>query len=250
MDRRNLKWITWCFLAITVLTVALMLAGTLRRTTHITLPETGSMSGQMEETPGVSGDALTVVDVTPETVQAAIETLARPQYYRRTVTVEQFWDGGSGTYETAVQVHAPWTRTDRVMPDGRVRRTIVGTEDAYIWYDNESSAYHTSAESVSADQEQAIPTYEDVLALPVESIVVADFRTVSDVECIYVETEETAGGYIMRYWVSVDTGLLVVAEKLLDGEPTYRMASLSVDLTEPTVWDFTLPDGTVLFEDQ
>jgi len=165
------------------------------------------------------------------------------------VAVEQFWDGGSGTYETTVQVHAPWTRMDRVMPDGRVRRTIVGAEDAYIWYDNDSDAYHTSAESISADQEQTIPTYEDVLALPVDSIVTADFRTVSDVECIYVEAEESADGYIMRCWVSVDTGLLVVAEKLLGDEPIYRMASLSVDLSEPTVWDFTLPDGTALFEE-
>lgn len=249
MDRRNLNWITWCFLVVTVLIVALMLASTLRRTTHITLPETGETPGYTTDMPNVSGDALTVVEVTPATVQTAVATLARPQHYRRTVTVEQFWDGGSGTYETTVQVHGPWTRTDRVMPDGRVRHTIIGTETAYIWYDNDIRVYQASAGSVSADQEQTIPTYEDVLELSTEHIVTADFRTISDVECIYVETAEDETGYALRYWVSVDTGLLVVAERLLHGEPAYRMASLAVDLTEPAVWDFTLPDGTALFED-
>lgn len=69
--------------------------------------------------------------------------------------------------------------------------------------------------------EQAIPTYEEILALPPETITQADYRTVSDVRCIYVETAEDEWGYTQRYWVSVDTGLLVVAERLYDGEPVY-----------------------------
>ena len=50
---------------------------------------------------------------------------------------------------------------------------------------------------------------------------------VSDVRCIYVETAEDEWGYAQRYWVSVDTGLLVVAERLQKGETVYRMAALS-----------------------
>ncbi len=73
------------------------------------------------------------------------------------------------------------------------------------------------AGDISPDAEQAIPTYEDVLALPPEHIAQADYRMVSDVRCIYVETAEDDWGYTQRYWVSVDTGLLVVAERLQDG---------------------------------
>ena len=51
---------------------------------------------------------------------------------------------------------------------------------------------------------------------------------------------------MLRYWVSVDTGLLVASEKLVDGETVYRMGALSVDLSTPTAADLTLPDGTLL----
>jgi len=99
---------------------------------------------------------------------------------------------------------------------------------------------------VSADMEQSIPTYEDVLDLSVEDITLADYRTISEVNCIYVEVQQ--GEYLLRYWVSVDTGLLVAAEKLAEDETVYRMGSLIIDQTEPTLEEFTLPDGTILME--
>ena len=102
------------------------------------------------------------------------------------------------------------------------------------------------AGEISPDAEQTIPTYEDVLALAPEQIAQADYRMVSDVRCIYVETAEDDWGYVQRYWVSVDTGLLAVAERLQDGETVYRMAALTVDETAPDVKTFTLPDGTAL----
>ena len=43
------------------------------------------------------------------------------------------------------------------------------------------------------------------------------------------------------------SGVLVAAEKLLGDETVYRMLSLTVDQTEPTAAEFTLPDGTFLW---
>ena len=229
-----------------MLIVALMLSTTLRRTSHITLPGTEQTPGQTSDGPAVSGDALTVVEVAPDTVQSAIATLSRPETYRRTVTVEQFWDGGSGAYETTVTVNGTWTRTDRTMPDGQVRHTILGEENVYIWYNQEQDVYTAPAGTFSADNEQTIPTYEDILELPVETIAIADFRTISNVNCIYVETAMDDAGYVMRYWVSVDTGLLTVAERLMGEEPVYRMASLAADQGSETESAFLLPDGTNL----
>lgn len=246
MDKRNLNWITWGFIVLTVLAAFLMLSGTLHRTSHITLPAPGDSQGQTAEDPDTNNDMLTVVEVLPETVQAAIETLSRPENYRRTITIEQFWNGGSGTYEITVTVSGPWTRTDRTMPDGRVRHTITGEGTAYVWYNNEETVYTAPAGEITADNEQSIPTYEDILELPVEEIAAADYRAASGLNCIYVETAQSAEGYTLRYWVSVDTGLLVAAEKLLDGSPVYRMGAPAVDQTETAAADFTLPDGTVL----
>lgn len=246
MDRRNRNWITWGFIILTVLVVCVMLGGTLRRTTHITLPSPDASAEQTSDDPSTGGDVLTVVEVTPETVQYAIATLARPESYSRTITIEQFWSGGSGTYEIAVTVSGPWTRTDRTMPDGRVRRTITGEGTTYIWYSSEEEVYAAPSGEITADNEQSIPTYEDILELPAEEIITADYRAILGLNCIYVETAETAEGYALRYWVSVDTGLLVASEKLLDGEPVYRMGSPTVDQSEPDASAFTLPDGTAL----
>ena len=248
MDRRNLKWITWIFVGATILIVALVLGGTLRRTSHVTLPQTEVGSGQITQQPGTLGDALTVVEITPQTVQAAIATLSRPESYRRVVTVEQFWDGGSAAYESTITANGGWSRIDRNMPDGRIRHTIIGSELVYVWYNHEDHVYTAVAGVVSADNEQTIPTYEDVLELPTEMIAVSDYREISDENCIYVETYPDEAGYITRYWISVDTGLLTVAERLVEEQPVYRMAALTVDMVSPNPAEFTLPDGTMLIE--
>ena len=244
MDKRWQSRITVAFLAVTVLVIAAMLSGTLHRTSRITLPAAEQAPGQA----AVGGDALTVVEVTPETVQAAVATLSRPQKYSRTVTVEQLWKGGSGAYETAAAVSGGWTRTDRTLPGGRVRHALTDGETTYIWYDSETEVCTVPAGGISADNEQTIPTYEEILDLRLESIAAADYRTISGVNCIYVETAEDPDGYVLRYWVSVDTGLLTVSERMLNGEPVYRMAALSLDQDLPTAEDFTLPDGTMLLE--
>ncbi len=245
MDKQWLNRITMAFLAVTVLAVVLMLGGTLGRTPHITLPDSSPLPGQ---TAGdKTGQVLTVVEITPETVQTAIATLSRPEEYRRTVTVEQFWAGGSGIYETAVSVSGGWTRTDRTLSSGRTRHTLTDGEVTHIWYDGEE-ARTLPAGNISADNEQTIPTYEDILALPPGLIVLADYREISGVNCVYVETAADSRGYVLRYWVGADTGLLVASERLLGGETVYRMAALALDQNGPAAADFILPDGTVLLE--
>lgn len=64
-----------------------------------------------------------------------------------------------------------------------------------------------------------------------------------------METAADAADYVTRYWVSVENGLLVQAERLLEDEVVYRMTSLYVDQTEYDASQFTLPDGTVLLDE-
>ena len=248
MDKRNLKWITWAFAVATVLIVALMLTHTLQRSVHITLPAPSSASSDVQTDPEGNRSALSIVEITPKSVQAAIETLSRPASYRRTVTLEQFWEGGSGSWTVSAYVKGKWQRTDRLMPDHRMRHTITDGETVYIWYNSEKTVFTAPAGDITADHDQTIPTYEEILDLPVEEIALADYRFLSDVSCIYVETAEDAWGYALRYWVSVDSGLLVSAEKLWGGEVVYRMSALTLEQEEPTAADFTLPDGTCVLD--
>ena len=245
MNKKHLNWITIAFSALMLLVIGMMLMNTFRRPGEIKLPDTDAAADQTVEDPAKNSAALTVIEITPKTVQTAIATLSRPDAYQRTITVEQFWTGGSATDETMVTVSGPWTRTDRTMSDGRVRHCITGAEAVYIWYNNEKELYSGPVGEISADNEQSIPTYENILDLPTEQIVTADYRSFSDINCIYVEAS-SPDDHTLRYWVSVDSGLLVAAEKLIQGATIYRMGALEVDFSEPAAKDFTLPDGTVL----
>jgi len=250
MDKRKLNWITWAVLAAAVVIAALMLGGSLSRTAHITLPSSDPPR-DASAGDGASASGVTVVEITPETVQAAISSLSRPESYRRGMTVEYFWEGGDGKHQLAAIVREPWTRIDRVLPDGRTRVSVTNGETTYIWYGYDSGAevYAAPAGEFSADVEQSIPTYEDILDLPAEDIAFADYRPLDSLTCIYVETAADGAGYSTRYWVSVENGLLVQAERLLGEETVYRMTSLYVDQTEYDASSFTLPDGTVLLEE-
>ena len=82
MGRDRRKWITWIFVTVTISIVALMMISTLRRTERITLPTMEETSGVIQDE--ISGnDRLTLVEVTPKTVQIAIATLARPEVSMR-----------------------------------------------------------------------------------------------------------------------------------------------------------------------
>lgn len=248
MDKRKLNWITWAVLALAVVIVALMLSRSLSHNAHITLPSSDLPRDPASGENAPAGSALTVVEITPDTVQAAIASLSRPESYGRNMTVEYFWTGGSGKHELVTIVRGPWTRIERTLPDGRVRISVTDGETTYIWYGHGTEVYSAPAGEFSADVEQSIPTYEDILDLPAEDILLADYRTLDTLSCIYVETAADPAGYVLRYWVSVDSGLLVQAEKLLGETPVYRMTSLYVDQTEYDASRFTLPDGTPLLD--
>ena len=66
MEKRKLNRITAGFIVLVVMVLILMFSNSLRRSSHITLPEEGSSPGQTEDGTNASGgDALTVIAVTP-----------------------------------------------------------------------------------------------------------------------------------------------------------------------------------------
>ena len=239
MRKKNMP----AFVSVTVLTLLIVIllgANSIRRTAHIHLPDENAM--QESENGETDGSAINQLSVTPDTVQQVIATLERPESYARTVTVEQSWLGGSGTFTSSVFSLRGWTRTDTQMTDGSVRHSLTDGKISYIWYGSEKTFYAGSAGEFSADVEQAIPTYEDVLALPPEQILKAGYRSYADTECIYVETQ-LPGGVTLCHWVDVQSGLLTAAEKYESEKLVYRMTATagSDTLLEK---QFVLPDGT------
>lgn len=214
-----------------------------RRTDGITLPDSIGLRGSASRDGGGLATAIPL-EVTPDTVQSVIATLSRSGRYRRTVAIRRTWSGGAQDTVLSVTVSEPWTRADRTLPDGTVRHAVTNGTVTYLWYGDGGKVLQLPAGDVSADNEQLIPTYEDVLRLPPERIALADYHRIeSGIDCVYVETTPE-DGIRERYWISVSTGLLVAAETLLEENSVYWMEASEPE--EPLPDAFTLPDGTVL----
>lgn len=202
------------------------------------------------ESPGAEQTAQgggVAVEVTPQTVQDLVEYLDRYESYRRTVTAEYFFHGEpAGTVTGQVWADGGWTRSDLTLSSGVVEHAIVGDGTLWLWQDQGQGVYSGPAGDRSADLSQRLPTYEDVLLLATGDITAAGYEERENQPCVYVEAE-TGLGYTERYWISVDSGLLVAAETEKNGEVVYAMTSRDVvSPLDEAQGIFTLPDGTVL----
>jgi hypothetical protein len=248
MKKQRFGVVIACFAVLAALVTILLLNNGLRRSSHIVLPDAVSSAAAGSADAGRS-DSLVEIEITPQTVQKAIATLSRPESYVRTITAETLWSGGSGTQEITSAVSGGYTRTDVVQTDGRTRHSITDGETTYVWYGSGKALFSAPAADITADDEQHIPTYEDILTLDPAQIAQADYRSYSNENCIYVETVQDADGYSMHYWISVASGLLTGAERLYQGAAILRVTAGTVSDQAPTTADFTLPDGTVLVKD-
>lgn len=187
------------------------------------------------------------VDVTVDTVQAVIASLNRASSYYRQLSVQTLWEGGSAT--TSVQTWADdgYTFVRSALPSGQARYTLSAPDDVYYWYGGSSTWLTAPKNSLSADLSQRIPTYEDVLALDKEDISTAGYESFGDHPCIYVETHLDELNYRERYWISVESGLLVAAQTTKADTLVYSVnATAPIQTPCPTDSVFVLPNGTVL----
>lgn len=215
-------------------------------TPSVTLP----VPGQTEDSSSASGtdpgnQRHPRVAVTVETVQSVIAALQRTDSYYRELTVELFWTGGSSSTTVYVWQEGDWTKTQRTLPSGLVRYDLVGPELSYYWYGSERSWLSAPVDNDSADLAQQIPTYETVLALDPSAILSAGYEDREQTPCIFVEAEGALPGYLQRFWISTDSGLLVAAETEQTGTLGYRLSAWSAIQTPcPSGAVFALPDGT------
>lgn len=238
------------FVTLTVVMVLLALAAVLLAlrfgwfrsdTAPVILPETTAAIPRGDESG--SGDVMTA-EVTPETVQAVVGTLVRPDSYARTFTVESFWTGGSQTWNVQVWQKNGAVRVCQQPADGtqETKNILFAGSNVRIWYGDrtrEVAAYQIDDPSLR-DTLQMLPTYEDVLALAPEEIDAAGYVRQKDAWCIMASAAEAATGYRMVYYISIETGLLEAAERW-DGETLlYRMNAIRTDLAAPADYLFIL----------
>lgn len=251
MDKKRYLYLALGFGALLLVVMMLLAWSAHRQSQGIVLPESQSDSASVGEEGGES--RLNTITITPETVRPAISTLSRPTAYSRSQTVETFWSGGSGQSLTQIYVSGSQTRLDTQLTDGSVRHMLVETDPeggnlAGVWYDDETDWKLLRSPDLTADMAGRMLNYETVRDLPVETIAMADYREQDGLRCVYVETVEDGEGYVDRYWVSVDSGLLHAAERLWNGNLIYRFTTGAPEVAAQDESRFLLPDGGTLAE--
>lgn len=189
---------------------------------------------QSSDVPSTADSAL-YAQVTPETVQAVIAAIQRPDGYTRTVTVEDFWgDGSSQKTDFTIQASGQRSKILTVTPAG-IKSILVTGDGTWIWYGNDkTNTFHTtSATGYDGDQWLRSLTYEDLLELQAEDITAAGYEEHNGTWCVYVSYQTAHFGYDCTVWVSVSDGLLCATE-IYDGtDLIYRMTGGTADTTTP-----------------
>lgn len=209
--------------AVIVLLVA-MFGGGGGDTPAVTLPSAAAASGT---------DAGSLAAVTPETVQAVIKTLSRPNSYSRSVTAEDYFSGGSSSAALKVWVSGGATRIT-ADSSGSAENIIVNGSGVWIWYGGSGRVFHGSAaDGTAADRWMRSLTYEALLAMDPSEITGAGYSKYAGENCIWAEYRTPEFGYREREYISVSTGLLMGVETY-DGESLiYRMTSGAPTLAAP-----------------
>ena len=210
-------------------------------TAPVILPETTALPTSSGG--GEIGGA-TLAAVTPETVQAVVATLARPDSYSRRLLVSSYWEGGSRSWMIQVWEKNGATRIRITSQEaGEADKNLLLKEgEVCIWYGDGPEIYRAeAAKTLSADILQMIPSYEDLLSLDQKRIEDAGYVNLYGTWRIMAAVREKPTDSLMTYYVSTETGLLEAAERREGDKLVYRMTAEQADLAAPDDEMFLLP---------
>lgn len=189
------------------------------------------------DSPGVR-----VISVDPDTVQTVIGMLARADSYSRTLTAQNFWNGGSATTEIEVRVRGENVRlTIRGDGSDAEKNVLIRGAEEWIWYSDGGGVWHGSAKEGDADAYQTLLTYEDVLSLDKSAISDAGYTVYNGENCIFVRYTAGELGYEHFCYVSDATGLLMGTETYDGDMLVYSLRSSVPDISTPSDDIFAIP---------
>ena len=207
-------------------------------TSHtITLPSpTGGNIGD------INNDNVSRVEVTADTVQSVLETLRRSDSFSRTYKFTSYWDGGKS--ETTQSL---WKKGDKVRisisEKNTVKNILVSGNDLYTWYDGYSGVFHSKLAEGEVNKEvdrlSRLVTYEDILNMPRENIIEANY--VEESGCIYAEYKSGTLGYVNHIYVSIESGLLVSSSRYDGDKLIDSIENVKTDLSTPPDETFDAP---------
>ena len=235
---RQGRLIVLCILMVLLVLAAVWLAsrfGWFRTdTAPVILPQT---TASLPRGDGLPSDGPLAAEVTPETVQAVIATLVRPDSYSRSLHVESFWSGGSQLRNIQVWQKSGMTRIRMEPTDGSQPPKYMQTDggSVTVWEDGSQrdAVTYVLSDPALADTLQMLPTYEDILGLDPAQIEAAGYVQRNGAWRIMAAVREVPTGCRMIYYISIETGLLEAAERWDGDTLLYRMTADTADLAAP-----------------
>ena len=216
----------------------------------ITLPSTG---GDIDVDPGDLGQNGQLVDgvrIDTANVQRVVGTLHRPAEYRFTARTTQVYHSRSSEYlvSGAVKNENSAIVTQLVSRNGsavsQAARHVVLTPDTYYaWPQGEINYHQGPRGDYSYDDAGGIPTYEDLLLLPQQSLLEADYVMYQQELCIMVLAQNPITGAQERYYISLNSSLLYAFESYYQGTLTYSMVQTNFSQEAVGEEAFLLPNG-------
>lgn len=192
----------------------------------------------------VGKDEINRVEVSAETVKAVLETLARAENFSRNYKIKTLWDGGESESSLSYWQKGSNIRI-RITQNKSVRNILVLGNELYVWYDGSSGIFKSklaeSSVSRELDKFAGLVTYEDIMEAPQEDILSASYDMHSGQPCIVADYKSGELNYVNRIFVSIDSGLLLAAEKYDGDTLVYSMEFVSIDLSTPPNDVFAIP---------
>lgn len=211
----------------------------------IVLPDETTAAGSESDDHSAHG----FVTVTTENAARLVESLHRPAVYHQ---VFRRYVGAETAAAATVQLWVCNGVTKLVTTEGgQTRHILTDGSRAYLWYADESRRAQslTLPEGVTIDDLSGVLTYESIVSLSPEEVRAAQYLTVENVPCLYVESLEGETTY--RWWVDMKTGLLRKAEGSAEESLIYSLEQTELQLlsAEDTVIQrqMCLPNGTTPF---
>lgn len=215
---------------------------------EIVLPQTGSADievdvGQEEYNRRVADEV--VID--QHSVQRVVASLQRPEEYTFTSQITLHYGGQSSALSVRGAVRGGLTKVVQCITGNLYKHTILTPTDAYIWSSDTLSYYSGARGEFSVDELALTPTYEDLLALPEQEMTAGGFEKVGETACIFAEHRRPDGTIVDQYYISVESGLLILYQSYENDTLAYEVLVTPVVETVDDSW-FMLPSGVIVTE--
>ena len=218
--------------------VVRLFPGGANNTPAVVLPPAPMDSGMIGSPEGL-GNGLLTVEVTPETVQAAIRTIDPISDYSREITVRLYCQDGDRESKLFVRAKTGMLRVTEDSGGVTEDLLIIG-DKLYIWYDS-SKVFTGAAAEGAAERIQHMVSVDWLLALPMERIIDAGYVDFNSEPCIYVVFTTEELGYKETAYISVDTGLLIGGESYDGDHLVYKLSAEKPELSTPPDESFFVP---------